>query len=173
MSHNPLQIAQVMSAFLVVIATVVFVASGNAQKPEVISQSSQDSGCQSQECEERVADRQREQRARQRATNARWCKKDPKCNARVARRRVRERKERVVAPYNAKLEAMAQCESTGRWFIATGNGFYGGLQFTLKTWRWVGGKGYPHHASILEQKYRAVRLIEKPGGGYGHWPNCA
>jgi hypothetical protein len=41
----------------------------------------------------------------------------------------------VVRPYNAKLERMAMCESTGRWFINTGNGFFGGLQFTLQTWR--------------------------------------
>jgi len=76
----------------------------------------------------------------------------------------------VVRPFNAKLERMAQCESSGRWHIATGNGFYGGLQFTYPTWRSVGGKGYPHWNSILEQKYRAVRLIKR--AGYGPWPVC-
>ena len=77
---------------------------------------------------------------------------------------------RVVQPYNQKLERMASCESGGRWWINTGNGFYGGLQFTLGTWRSVGGRGYPHQNSELEQKYRAVLLIRR--SGYGPWPVC-
>lgn len=76
----------------------------------------------------------------------------------------------AVAPYNAKLNRMARCESSGRWHIATGNGYYGGLQFSLRTWHSVGGRGYPHRASVLEQKYRAVRLIRR--SGYGPWPRC-
>ena len=76
----------------------------------------------------------------------------------------------VVKPYNAKLERMAQCESTGRWWISTGNGFFGGLQFDLPTWQGVGGKGYPHQNSKLEQKYRAVILIKRRG--FAPWPVC-
>jgi hypothetical protein len=76
----------------------------------------------------------------------------------------------VVRPYNAKLNRMAKCESGGRWFIATGNGFYGGLQFTYSTWRSVGGRGYPHNNSVMEQKYRAVLLIKR--AGYRPWPVC-
>ena len=76
----------------------------------------------------------------------------------------------VVRPYNAKLERMAQCESTKRWWIATGNGFFGGLQFDLRTWRSVGGRGYPHQNSRIEQKYRAVKLIKRRG--YSPWPVC-
>jgi len=76
----------------------------------------------------------------------------------------------AVRPYDAKLNRMAQCESSGRWFINTGNGFYGGLQFKLSTWHSVGGRGYPHQNSILEQKYRAVRLIQ--ARGYSPWPIC-
>jgi hypothetical protein len=76
----------------------------------------------------------------------------------------------VVRPYNAKLNRMAQCESDGRWFIATGNGFFGGLQFTYSTWRSVGGWGMPHRNSVLEQKYRAVLLIRREG--YRPWPRC-
>lgn len=76
----------------------------------------------------------------------------------------------VVKPYNAKLERMAMCESTKRWFIATGNGFFGGLQFDKPTWRSVGGRGYPHQNSKLEQKYRAVLLIKLRG--YSPWPKC-
>jgi hypothetical protein len=88
------------------------------------------------------------------------------CHNRV----VRKRKQRVVQPFNAKLDRMAQCESTGRWNIATGNDFYGGLQFTLSTWRSVGGQGMPHWSSELEQKFRAVLLIKR--SGYGQWPIC-
>jgi hypothetical protein len=77
---------------------------------------------------------------------------------------------RIVAPYTYKLYRMAQCESGTRWYINTGNGFYGGLQFTLSTWWSMGGYGYPHHASRLEQMYRAVKLIHR--AGYGQWPVC-
>jgi Transglycosylase-like domain len=77
---------------------------------------------------------------------------------------------KVVQPYNTKLERMAECESTSRWFLNTHNGYYGGLQFDLSTWRSVKGKRYPHQNSKLEQKYRAVLLIKKYG--YRPWPNC-
>jgi Transglycosylase-like domain len=77
---------------------------------------------------------------------------------------------RTVRPYNEKLTRMAWCESRERWYINTGNGYYGGLQFDLSTWESVGGRGYPHQNSILEQKYRAVRLIRKRG--YTPWPIC-
>jgi hypothetical protein len=81
-----------------------------------------------------------------------------------------DQRVQVVRPYKARLIRMAYCESTGRWHIATGNGFYGGLQFTISSWRAVGGKGYPHHASRLEQMYRAVKLMRIQG--WGAWPVC-
>lgn len=77
---------------------------------------------------------------------------------------------RVIAPYNSKLDRIAICESHGNWSINTGNGFYGGLQFTLGTWQSVGGWGYPHNNSEMEQKYRAVLLIQRDG--YSPWPVC-
>ena len=76
----------------------------------------------------------------------------------------------VIRPYNAKLERMAWCESRKRWFVNTGNGYYGGLQFSLSTWRSVGGRGYPHRNSKREQKFRAVKLIKRRG--YSPWPVC-
>lgn len=81
---------------------------------------------------------------------------------------------RRVKPWNAKLGRMAQCESGRRWHIATGNGFYGGLQFTLGTWLAAGGNGYPHHASRLEQKYRAVIWHDRIGTWVttAGWPHC-
>ena len=77
----------------------------------------------------------------------------------------------VVRPYNAKLNRIASCESGRRWHVATGNGFFGGLQFTVGTWRSVGGRGMPHWHSALEQKYRAVKVFKRRGS-WGDWPVC-
>jgi hypothetical protein len=77
----------------------------------------------------------------------------------------------VVGPYRARFERIARCESRGRWHLATGNGFYGGLQFTKRSWRWVGGRGYPHWWSELEQMYRGVLLKRRQG--WGAWPVCS
>ena len=55
-----------------------------------------------------------------------------------------------AAPANADTgvwDRVAQCESGGNWSINTGNGYYGGLQFSLSTWRAFGGSGMPHQAS--------------------------
>jgi len=67
---------------------------------------------------------------------------------------------------------LAKCESGGNWSINTGNGYYGGLQFDLGTWRGVGGSGYPHQASREEQIHRATILRDR-NGGYGAWPSCS
>ncbi len=66
---------------------------------------------------------------------------------------------------------LAECESSGRWNIDTGNGYYGGLQFTLSSWRAVGGAGYPHQAHPMEQIARADYLQRIQG--WGAWPTCA
>lgn len=68
-------------------------------------------------------------------------------------------------------DRLAQCESGGNWSINTGNGYYGGLQFTLSTWRGVGGSGYPHQASREEQIARGQILQAR--SGWGQWPACA
>lgn len=68
-------------------------------------------------------------------------------------------------------DRLAQCESGGNWQINTGNGYYGGLQFSLSSWRGVGGSGYPHQASREEQIKRGELL--KASGGWGHWPACS
>lgn len=67
-------------------------------------------------------------------------------------------------------DRLAQCESGGNWSINTGNGYYGGLQFSLSSWRAVGGSGYPHQASKSEQIARAERL--QTIQGWGAWPAC-
>ena len=68
-------------------------------------------------------------------------------------------------------DRLAQCESGGNWSINTGNGYYGGLQFTLSSWRAVGGSGYPHQASKSEQIARAEKL--RAIQGWGAWPACS
>jgi LysM repeat protein len=68
-------------------------------------------------------------------------------------------------------DRLAACESGGNWAINTGNGFYGGLQFTLSSWHAVGGSGYPNQASRDEQIARAQILQSR--GGWGNWPACA
>lgn len=96
-----------------------------------------------------------------------------RCVEKVKKRRIAAQHRafmRVIRPYIARFKRMAQCESGGNWHISTGNGFYGGLQFTLQSWRAVGGVGYPHHASRYEQMYRAVLLMRIQG--WGAWPHC-
>ena len=68
-------------------------------------------------------------------------------------------------------DRLAQCESGGNWSINTGNGYYGGLQFTLSTWRSLGGSGYPNQASRSEQIARAQALQAR--SGWGQWPACS
>jgi nucleoid-associated protein YgaU len=81
----------------------------------------------------------------------------------------------TAAPANAASIAtwdrVAQCESSGNWSINTGNGYYGGLQFSLSTWRAYGGYGMPNNASKMEQ----IRIAEKvlAGQGWGAWPVCS
>lgn len=81
----------------------------------------------------------------------------------------------VVEPFNDTINQIASCESGMNWGIATGNGFYGGLQFLPGTWWNVGGKGMPHTASRMEQKYRATLLIKRLGYYTAlrtQWPVC-
>ena len=67
-------------------------------------------------------------------------------------------------------DAVAQCESGGNWSIATGNGYYGGLQFSMSTWRANGGSGSPHQASRAEQIRVAEDVLRTQG--IGAWPVC-
>lgn len=69
---------------------------------------------------------------------------------------------------------LAQCESGGNWHINTGNGFYGGVQFSLGSWRAVGGGRYaprPDLASRAQQVASAERLLDIQG--WGAWPSCS
>lgn len=68
-------------------------------------------------------------------------------------------------------DQLAACESGGNWQINTGNGYYGGLQFTASSWAAVGGQGLPHQASKSEQIKRAQML--QASQGWGAWPACS
>ncbi len=67
-------------------------------------------------------------------------------------------------------DAVANCESSGNWAANTGNGFYGGLQFTQSTWASYGGHGSPQDASRSEQISVAENVLA--GQGPGAWPVC-
>lgn len=75
-----------------------------------------------------------------------------------------------AAPLQA-WEALAQCESGGNWSINTGNGYYGGLQFSPSSWVAAGGSGSPAAASKAEQIRVAENLLQMQG--WGAWPACA
>ena len=67
-------------------------------------------------------------------------------------------------------DAVAACESGGNWAINTGNGFYGGLQFTMSTWHANGGSGSPSGASREEQIRVAENVLHSQG--IKAWPVC-
>jgi uncharacterized protein YabE (DUF348 family) len=69
-------------------------------------------------------------------------------------------------------DALAQCESGGNWAINTGNGYYGGLQFSLSTWQSYGGPGMPHQQS-RETQIAIAEKVRAATGGYGSWPHCS
>ncbi|MBT2419782.1 LysM peptidoglycan-binding domain-containing protein [Streptomyces sp. ISL-22] len=73
----------------------------------------------------------------------------------------------------AEWDAVAQCESGGNWSINTGNGYYGGLQFSASTWAAYGGTQY---AATADQATKAqqIEIAEKvlAGQGKGAWPHC-
>ena len=75
------------------------------------------------------------------------------------------------APSDSVWTQLAGCESGGNWAANTGNGYYGGLQFSLSSWRAVGGTGYPHQASAATQIAMGQRLQARQG--WGAWPGCS
>jgi hypothetical protein len=72
-------------------------------------------------------------------------------------------------------DALAQCESGGNWSINTGNGYYGGLQFSASTWQAYGGGAYASTAdqATREQQIAIAEKLRAATGGYGSWPACS
>ncbi|MBK3570348.1 transglycosylase family protein [Streptomyces sp. MBT62] len=71
-------------------------------------------------------------------------------------------------------DRIAQCESGGNWHINTGNGYYGGLQFSAGTWRAYGGSAY---AATADQASRSAQITVatkvQHAQGWGAWPVCS
>ncbi|MFD4366375.1 transglycosylase family protein [Rhodococcus sp. NPDC058521] len=67
-------------------------------------------------------------------------------------------------------DAVAQCESGGDWSTNTGNGYYGGLQFSQSTWEANGGTGSAADASREQQIAVAENVLATQGPGA--WPVC-
>ena len=68
-------------------------------------------------------------------------------------------------------DRLAQCESGGRWNANTGNGYYGGIQFDLSSWRAAGGFGRPDQAPRTEQI--RVAIVWQSLAGWKAWPACS
>ncbi|MFF4400819.1 transglycosylase family protein [Streptomyces sp. NPDC001480] len=73
----------------------------------------------------------------------------------------------------SEWDAVAQCESGGNWSINTGNGYYGGLQFSASTWAAYGGTQYAAQANQAS-KSQQIAVAEKvlAAQGKGAWPVC-
>jgi nucleoid-associated protein YgaU len=81
----------------------------------------------------------------------------------------------TAAPADAATvwDRVAQCESGGRWHINTGNGYYGGLQFSAATWRGYGGKAYASQASRATKAQQiAIARRVLAAQGPRAWPVC-
>jgi len=79
----------------------------------------------------------------------------------------------TAAQASVNWDAIAQCESSGNWHINTGNGYYGGLQFSRSTWTGHGGGKYAKtadKATRAEQITVAKRVLKTQG--IGAWPVC-
>ncbi|MFE3429756.1 transglycosylase family protein [Streptomyces sp. NPDC059171] len=71
-------------------------------------------------------------------------------------------------------EKVAACESSGNWAVNTGNGYYGGLQFSGSTWAAFGGTQYAPRADLATRDQQiaiAERVLD--GQGPGAWPTCS
>ncbi|MFJ4200133.1 transglycosylase family protein [Streptomyces sviceus] len=74
----------------------------------------------------------------------------------------------------ATWNKVAACESSSNWSINTGNGYYGGLQFTRSTWEAYGGTRYAARADLATRDQQ-IAVAEKvlDGQGPGAWPACS
>ncbi|MDI5965262.1 transglycosylase family protein [Streptomyces sp. SL13] len=68
----------------------------------------------------------------------------------------------------SQWDAVAQCESGGNWQINTGNGYYGGLQFSQSSWDAAGGTQYASRADLATKDQQiavAQKLLALQGPG--------
>jgi LysM repeat protein len=75
---------------------------------------------------------------------------------------------------DATWDRLAYCESSGNWAINTGNGYYGGLQFSQSTWDAFGGGAYASRADLATREQQiAVAELTLAQQGWGAWPACS
>ncbi|GGR78155.1 transglycosylase [Streptomyces humidus] len=80
----------------------------------------------------------------------------------------------AVAADSGVWDRIAQCESGGNWHINTGNGYYGGLQFSAGTWRAYGGAAYASTADKASKAQQiSVATKVQNSQGWGAWPTCS
>ncbi|MEN1884407.1 transglycosylase family protein [Streptomyces mirabilis] len=80
----------------------------------------------------------------------------------------------AAAADSAVWDRIAKCESGGNWHINTGNGYYGGLQFSAGTWRAYGGTAYASTADKASKTAQiAVATKVQNAQGWGAWPTCS
>ncbi|WP_342319260.1 resuscitation-promoting factor Rpf1 domain-containing protein [Corynebacterium mayonis] len=85
----------------------------------------------------------------------------------------------IVAPSasaapDSDWDRLAQCEAGGNWSINTGNGYYGGLQFSRSTWLAYGGGQYaPTADKATREQQIAIAERTLAGQGWGAWPSCS
>ena len=77
-------------------------------------------------------------------------------------------------PSGSVWDRLAQCESGGNWSINTGNGYYGGVQFSAPTWNAMGGQKYAPTAdkATREQQIEIASKLQAQSG-WGQWPACS
>jgi nucleoid-associated protein YgaU len=78
------------------------------------------------------------------------------------------------AATDEQWDNVAECESGGNWHINTGNGYYGGLQFTQSTWVNYGGQAFAPRADLAtrSQQMTIADRVQR-GQGWGAWPVCS
>ncbi len=76
---------------------------------------------------------------------------------------------RATAFETSSWDRVAACESGGNWQTNTGNGFYGGLQFTQSTWIANGGGRYASRADLAT---REQQISVASGLSLSNWPVC-
>lgn len=83
------------------------------------------------------------------------------------------RRAPVQTSSGVNWDAIARCESGGNWAINTGNGYYGGLQFTQQSWAGAGGLAYAPRADLASREAQiAVAETLLQIQGIGAWPVC-
>lgn len=83
-----------------------------------------------------------------------------------------------AAPVQAAPEStwddLAQCESSGDWNTNTGNGYFGGVQFSQSTWEGYGGTEYASRPDLATREQQiAVAERTLAGQGWNAWPTCS